>query len=132
MGVRETKSKGFGYHLEYEVLWEGGEKTWVAEECFADDRSIIQDLVKRFDFTSATAAASAAGAADLVNLGRGKTLGQQIDSHIRALERQIENLKKSKPSVEPKQPSVANVLADFKMLSRKDKLTVMEKAPKFL
>ena len=31
-----------------------------------------------------------------------------------------------------KKPSVASVLADFKMLSRKDKVTVMEKAPKCL
>ena len=45
-------------------------------------------------------------------LGRSKTLGQQIDSHIRALEKQIEKLKKTEPkqpSVKPKQPSVANI-----------------------
>ena len=127
LGVKKEHSADAGHHLLYLVEWEDGTNSYHGEESFAGDKTVISDLAKRFDFSGTRAAAAAVE--DLASLGRTKTLGQQIDSHVRALEKQIQNLKNSKPSVKP---NVASVLADFKTLSREDKVAVMEKAPKCL
>lgn len=55
------------------------------------NEDLLKQLAAPFSSNDVAAATATDAAEDLVNLGRGKTLGQQIDSHIRALEKQIEN-----------------------------------------
>eukprot|EP01043_Picozoa_sp_COSAG02_P031572 COSAG02_NODE_2067_length_9945_cov_24.620150_8_plen_206_part_00 len=138
LGVRESRTKGFGWHLEYQVLWEGGQKTWVAEECFADDRSIIQDLVKRFDFSAAATDATAAN--DLANLTgirapaptpAGVTsyaeIGRAADAQIASLQKELAVRKRAKSSVKPVIASIDGLFVAVKKLQPADQKKLTRK-----